>query len=92
VDYSPLTVESIVEVLVKEERRLEAILAAVPPSNLSPRKAYSLFVSLFLISAFVRRENKYLKEYIEGFRSTRMGLHALQPRQWRSLKIKTWWS
>jgi hypothetical protein len=31
VDYSPLMVESIVEVLVKEERRLEAILAAVPP-------------------------------------------------------------
>jgi hypothetical protein len=30
-DYSPLMVESVVEVLVKEERWPEAILAAVPP-------------------------------------------------------------
>jgi hypothetical protein len=30
VDYSPLMVETVVEVLVKEERRPKAIVAAVP--------------------------------------------------------------
>ena len=44
VDYSPLMVESDEEVLVKEERRPEAIPAAVPPPIfLRRRPADSLF-------------------------------------------------
>jgi hypothetical protein len=70
VDYSLLTVESTAEVLVKEVRRPpEAISAAVPPSNLPPMVAYSLFVSLYSISSSVCHENKHLKVYIDGFMS-----------------------
>jgi hypothetical protein len=62
-------VESTAEVLVKEERRPEIIPAAIPLSNLPLVAACSLFVSLFSISASVRRKNEYPKAYIDGFRS-----------------------
>jgi hypothetical protein len=39
------------------------------PSYLPLAAACSLSVSLFSISAFVHRENEYLKVYIEGFGS-----------------------
>jgi hypothetical protein len=45
------------------------------PSNLPPMAACSLFVSLFLISAFVHHGNKNPKVYIDGFRS--------KQREWR---------
>jgi hypothetical protein len=36
VDYTPLIMESDDEALVKEERRVKAISAVVPPSNVPP--------------------------------------------------------
>jgi hypothetical protein len=66
VDYSPLAVESDAEVLVKEERRPEATLAAVlPPIFLRRRNVASLFWCLISVP----HKTKYPKIYIDGFRS-----------------------
>jgi hypothetical protein len=53
VDYPPLMVESKEEALVKEKRRPEAILAAVPP----PIFAGSSSISWFRVSLPPPREN-----------------------------------
>jgi hypothetical protein len=64
-------VESIVEVLVKEERRLEVIPAAVPLQSSSDSGLQPLCFSVFDIH-LRSSQKKYHKVYIEGFRSKRI--------------------
>jgi hypothetical protein len=54
----------IVEVLVKEERSLEAILVEVSPSNLHLATDCRVSILMFLISVSVRHERKYQGVYI----------------------------
>jgi hypothetical protein len=66
-DYSPLIVEIDVKVLVKEERRLEVILAAVPPlQSSSSGTLQPLYFNIFYLRLH-SLQNKFSWAIYRGF-------------------------